>query len=71
MNANGIPYESTVIVYDLSGKIVKAVKGERAYCKRGQAEIIDVPLEVTESGKTMVLLIKPLVNYTPSTTSEE
>lgn len=68
MNTNTAAYESTVIIYDTEDKIVQVVKPERAYCKRGQAEIIDVPLEVTGAGKTLVLLIKPVVNVTSLST---
>lgn len=69
MNTNNAAYESTVIIYDTEDKIVQVVKPERAYCKRGQAEIIDVPLEVTGAGKTLVLLIKPVVNISAATPS--
>ena len=69
MNTNNAAYESTVIIYDTEDKIVQVVKPERAYCKRGQAEIIDVPLEVTGAGKTLVLLIKPVVNSSAATPS--
>ena len=66
LNNSNAAYESTVIIYDNSEKIIQVVKPERAYCKRGQAEIIDVPLEMTGAGKTMVLLIKPVVDVKKS-----
>lgn len=67
LNNSNAAYESTVIFYDTDDKIIQVVKAERAYCKRGQAETIDVPLEVAGAGKTMVLLIKPVVNITSTT----
>ncbi|XP_067941972.1 BTB/POZ domain-containing protein 17-like [Watersipora subatra] len=62
LNNNNAAYESTVIIYDTSDKIIQVVKPEKACCRRGQAEIIDVPLEVTGAGKTMVILIKPVIS---------
>lgn len=59
-------YESTVIIFDTEDKIIQVVKPERSLCKRGQAEIIDVPLEDPCAAKSMVLLIKPVVNITDS-----
>lgn len=62
MNASNSAYESTVIIFNNSDKIIQVVKPERSYCKRGQAEVIDIPLEDSDEAKSMVLLIKPVVN---------
>lgn len=62
MNSINAAYESTVIIFDTEDKIIQVVKPERATCKRGQAEIIDVPIEDLCAAKSMVLLIKPVVN---------
>ena len=62
MNNTNASYETTVVIYDEDDRIINVVKHQRAFCKRGQAEVVDIPLEDSNKGKNMVVLIKPVVN---------